>query len=438
MADTVFSLSSGKGKAGIAVVRISGPRADAALLALAGMLPPLRQATLMTLKRPATGGILDKALVLRFAQERSFTGEAVVELHVHGGSAVVRSVLAALADVPGLRLARPGEFTRQALQNGRIDLGQVEALADLIDAETERQQAHALSGLAGMLGDAVRRWRELLLEAKAMVAADIDFSDEGDVADLALGGIDSLLQQLEDQFERALLSADRGRMIADGFRVAIIGPPNVGKSTLLNALARRDVAIVSEHAGTTRDVLEVKLDIDGYAVILSDTAGLRDTDDPVERMGIERARLSASRADLLLLLEDAENGAPVVELSGIPLIRVRTKCDEKRGPIVACDSGAVNISSKTGEGLDSLTERILLAIARADTGEPPLLTRERQRFGVERALGALRDARQEASKGVEFLDHHLQRVDEALAEVIGLIGVEEVLGAVFSRFCIGK
>ncbi|MCA3563969.1 MAG: tRNA uridine-5-carboxymethylaminomethyl(34) synthesis GTPase MnmE [Methylocystis sp.] len=438
MTETVFSLSSGKGKAGIAVIRISGPLAGTALLALAGALPPLRQATLMTLRRPGSDVILDRALVLLFARDRSFTGEPVAELHVHGGPAVVRSVLGALAEVPGLRMAVPGEFTRQALGNGRIDLGQVEALADLIDAETERQRMQALSGLAGMLGAAVRDWRSLLLEAKAMVAADIDFSDEGDVADQGLRGIDSLLQRLESGLEGALRTADRGRMLVDGFRVAIIGPPNAGKSTLLNALARRDVAIVSEHAGTTRDVLEVKLDIDGYAVILADTAGLRETSDPVERMGIERARTSASKADLVLLLDDGESEPPDADSLTAPSIRVRTKIDRKAaGPLhdISC---RIHLSAHTGEGLDSLTEQILLAIREGDRGEPSLLVHERQRQGVERALAAVQGAQREAVRGVEFLDHHLQRADDALKEVIGLIGVEEVLGAVFSRFCIGK
>ena len=438
MIDTIFSLSSGRGKAGIAVIRMSGPRSDAALAALSGALPPARQATLIKLKHPATGRILDRALVLRFAQGHSFTGEALVELHVHGGSAVVRSVLAALAQVPGLRMAQPGEFTRQALQNGRLDLGQVEALADLIDADTERQQAHALSGLAGMLGDAVRGWRALLLEAKAMVAADIDFSDEGDVGDSPLAGIDSLLQQLERELQGALLTADRGRIIADGFRVAIIGRPNVGKSTLLNALARRDVAIVSEHAGTTRDVLEVKLDIDGYAVILSDTAGLRETRDPVERIGIERAQVNARKADLVLVLDDGETGESASAPPGVPSIRVRTKCDRREAQPGGGNDGPMKISALTGEGLDSLTEQICLAIRQQDNGEAPLLTHERQRIGVERALREVRAALRAQAIGVEFLDHHLQAMDDALAEVVGLIGVEEVLGSVFNRFCIGK
>ncbi len=437
MIDTIFSLSSGKGKAGIAVIRISGPRSDAALVALGGAFRPARHASLMTLKHPATGRILDRALVLRFAQGHSFTGEALVELHVHGGNAVVRSVLAALAQVPGLRMAEQGEFTRQALQNGRLDFGQVEALADLIDAETERQQAHALSGLAGMLGDTVRGWRGLLLEAKAMVAADIDFSDEGDVGDGALGGIDSLLQQLERELQGAVLTADRGRIIADGFRVAIIGRPNVGKSTLLNALARRDVAIVSEHAGTTRDVLEVKLDIDGYAVILSDTAGLRETRDPVERIGVERAQANARKADLVLVLDDDESGESASAPPGVLSIRVRTKWDRREAQSGG-ENFSVKISALTGEGLDSLTEQICLAIRQQEKGEAPLLTHERQRLGVERALQELRAALQAQAKGVEFLDHHLQSVDDALAEVVGFIGIEEVLGSVFSRFCIGK
>ncbi len=436
--ETIFSVSSGLGRAGVAVVRISGPQADTALLALAGRLPPLRVATLMSLRAPGGELPLDRGLVLRFAKGASFTGEASVELQVHGGRAVVKSVLDALAVLPGLRLAEAGEFTRRALENGRLDLVQVEALGDLIAADTEQQRRLALHGLEGVFGDSVRQWRAWLIEARAIVAAEIDFSDEGDVGEDAASGIDSALERLETAFAIALEKAKRGRIITDGLRVAIIGAPNVGKSTLLNALAGSDIAIVTEYAGTTRDVLEAQLDIDGYSVVLQDTAGLRDVaSDPVETIGIDRARKAAVSADLLLLLDDGEHGFVVdPEWSHIPSIRVRTKSDQGG---IAKDTGIdLWVSAKTGAGLDSLQKRLSDHLSDFSGDEFPLITRERQRIAIARALERVRAAREASMLGIEFLDEELRRIDDALASVVGMIGVEDVLGAIFSKFCVGK
>jgi tRNA modification GTPase len=441
-AQTIFALSSGHGRAGVAVIRVSGPSGDAALQALAGRLPPYRQATLMTLRRPLDGEVLDRALCLRFPAGGSFTGEASVELQVHGGRAVVQAVLRVLSELPDLRPAEAGEFTRRALENGKLDLTQVEALGDLIEAETEQQRRQALHGFKGALGDKVREWRELLLEAKAIVAAEIDFSDEGDVGENASAGIDSLLQRLQASLQSALENADRGRIVAEGFRVVITGPPNVGKSTLLNALAGSDVAIVTEHAGTTRDVLEVRLDIGGYPVVLLDTAGVRPALDPVEKIGIARGLDAAAGADLLLVLDDGQHGFGVDgTLGGLRSIRIRTKSDENpvaRGVRVASAPVDIALSAVTGAGMDSLMERLRGAIAEFEGGEPAVLTRERQRLGVVRALNACAAARGSSSLGIEFVDDHLRRADEALAEIIGMIHVEEVLGTIFSRFCVGK
>jgi tRNA modification GTPase len=442
-AQTIYALSSGHGRAGVAVIRVSGPSADVALQALAGRLPPYRQAALMTLRRPFDGEVLDRALCLRFPAGGSFTGEASVELQVHGGRAVVQAVLQTLSALPDLRPAEAGEFTRRALENGKLDLTQVEALGDLINAETEQQRRQALHGFKGALGDKVRDWRELLLEAKAIVAAEIDFSDEGDVGENASAGIDSLLQRLEASLQSVLENADLGRIVAEGFRVVITGPPNVGKSTLLNALAGSDVAIVTEHAGTTRDVLEVRLDIGGYPVVLLDTAGVRRPAlDPVERIGIARGLGVAAGADLLLVLDDGQHGFGVDEaLEGLRSIRIRTKSDAKSAArrVGAEDTQAdLMLSALTGEGMDSLVERLRGAIVQFDGGEPPVLTRERQRMGVVRALNACVAARGSAVLGIEFVDDQLRRADEALAEIIGMIHVEEVLGAIFSRFCVGK
>jgi tRNA modification GTPase len=436
--ETIFSVSSGQNRAGVAVIRISGPQADAALLALAGRLPPLRVATLMTLHAPGGVEPLDRGLVLRFAEGASFTGEASVELQVHGGRAVVKSVLDALTGLPGLRLAEAGEFTRRALENGRLDLVQVEALGDLIAADTEQQRRLALHGLEGAFGDSVRQWRSWLIEARAIVAAEIDFSDEGDVGEDAASGIDSVLERLEMAFAAALEKAKHGRIITDGLRVAIVGAPNVGKSTLLNALAGSDIAIVTEHAGTTRDVIEVRLDIEGFSVVLQDTAGLRDAvSDPVEKIGIDRACWAALSADLLLLLDDGEHGFMAdPEWNHIPSIRVRTKSDQ--GSIASDPGTDLWISAKTGAGLDSLQKRLSEFLNYFSAGELPLITQERQRIAITRALDRVRAARRVRMLGIEFLDEELRRIDDALASVVGMIGVEEVLGAIFSKFCVGK
>lgn len=436
-ARTIFSLSSAPGRAGVAVLRISGPEADAALLALAGRLPERRIATLVTLRDPA-GRMLDRGLALRFAEGASFTGESVVELHVHGGRAVVRSLLDALGARPGLRLAERGEFTRRALENGKIDLTQAEAVADLIDSDTERQREQALHGLGGALGRSVAHWRALLLEAKALVAAEIDFSDEGDVGEGAAAGVASVLEALAKDLQTALSTAERGRIVAEGFRVAIVGPPNAGKSTLLNTLAGSDVAIVTEHAGTTRDVLEARLEIDGCEVVLLDTAGLRDTKDPVERIGIERAKAAAAGADLVLALDCGDHptwsaGAGYAASS----IRIRTKLD-----LAGSKSGGedVAISALTRQGIDSLVECLRGALRqRLGAGrEPALLVHRRQISAVESALRCVSEARREATSRIEFAAEYLNDADRALASVTGAIGVEEVLGAIFSRFCIGK
>jgi tRNA modification GTPase len=437
--DTIFSLSSGQGRAGVAVIRISGPASDMVGLALAGRLPEPRRAVLLHLYDPVTGVLLDQALVLRFLAGASFTGESSWELHVHGGRAVVKAILDALAAQPGLRAAEAGEFTRRALMHDRLDLAQVEALADLIDADTEHQRRQALRGLEGALGLAVRDWRSAIVDIKALIAAEIDFSDEGDVGENAASGIDSHLKQLEVHFRSALAGGKAGRIVSEGFRVALVGPPNAGKSTLLNRMAGADIAIVTEYAGTTRDLLEVRLDLDGFPVVMIDMAGLRDgAADPVERIGISRAQAAAARADLLLLLDDGLSPPLTLpaELQGIKSIRIRSKSDlymdERAEPLLP-------ISALTGDGIDHLHERILAELrAISDFSEPSLVTRERQRIAIERALQFCVDARHSIEQGIEFVDSDVQRMDAALSQVLGIVDVEEVLGAVFSRFCVGK
>ncbi len=309
--DTIFALSSGRPPAAIAVVRISGPRAGVALEKLIGRLPSPRQAALARVRDPADGEIIDEALVLWFPAPRSETGEDMAELQLHGGRAIIAAVLAALGNLEGFRPAEAGEFTRRAFENGRLDLTAVEGLADLIGAETEAQRRQAFRQLKGLLGNQAETWRTRLIEALALVEAGIDFSDEADVpGDLLRPALD-IARALHQEISTALAQAGRGERLRDGLVVAIAGPPNAGKSTLLNRIARREAAIVSPFAGTTRDVIEVHLDLDGYPVTLLDTAGVRETDDPVEQEGVRRARERAAAADLVLWVVEA--GGPMAD-----------------------------------------------------------------------------------------------------------------------------
>src|SRR3954469_1065864 len=304
--DTIFALSSGRPPAAIAVVRISGPRSRNALEQLIGRVPEPRKAALAHVRDPATGELIDQALALWFPGPHSETGEDTAELQLHGGRAVVAAVLAALGKLDGFRLAEPGEFTRRAFENGRLDLTQVEALADLVFAETQAQRRQAFQQLRGLLGDHAEAWRRQVIEAQALVEAGIDFSDEGDVPQgLVVRALD-IVRPLTAEIAQAVADAGRGERLREGLWVAIAGPPNAGKSTLLNRIARREAAIVSPYAGTTRDVIEVHLDLDGYPVNLLDTAGIRESaEDPIEREGMRRAREAAGRADLVLWLVDA-------------------------------------------------------------------------------------------------------------------------------------
>src|SRR5215472_1879341 len=305
---TIFAVSTGRAPSAIAVIRVSGPQATAALTALAGRIPKPRLAT-RALLRDTDGQPIDDALVLYFPAPASATGEDVAEFHVHGGRAVLAALFAALSAFEDVRAAEPGEFTRRAFENGKLDLTEAEALDDLIHADTDRQRRQALRQLKGLLGDKVRDWRARIIEASAMIEAGIDFADEGDVPEELIGPAVSRIKSLLDEIEEVLAAQGRSERLRDGLVVAIAGPPNVGKSTLMNLLARREVAIVSPHAGTTRDVIEAHLDLDGYPVMIIDTAGQRETDHPVEQEGVRRARARAAEADIVLWLTDAETGA---------------------------------------------------------------------------------------------------------------------------------
>jgi tRNA modification GTPase len=428
--DTIFALASGRGKAGVAVVRLSGPFAHAAVERLAGSLPEPRRAALRRLTG-ADGTHLDEALVLLFPEGASFTGEAVAELHLHGSPAVAAAVLRELGGLPGLRLAEPGEFTRRALENDRLDLAQVEGLADLIEAETEAQRRQALRVLSGDLGRRAETWRTALIRAAALLEATIDFADEDvptDVTPEVTALLDATLVTLRREAEGVTV-AER---IRDGFEVAIVGRPNAGKSTLLNALAGREAAITSEIAGTTRDVIEVRMDLRGLPVTILDTAGLRDTADSVESIGVARAIERAKAADIrVFLLEDEGETLPLAPLPGD--ITALGKADLRTGPAFA-------VSGRTGAGIGQLIDRITDTLA-TRAQRAGLAIRERHRTAILRAIRALESARGEVQHGpdrTELAAEDLRTAVRALDSLVGRVDVEDILDEIFASFCLGK
>jgi tRNA modification GTPase len=448
--DTIFALSSGRPPAAIAVVRVSGPHAGDALKALAGKLPEPRKAGLARVRDPDNGEVIDEALALWFPGPNSETGEDIAELQLHGGRAVIAAVLGALCRIEGLRPAEAGEFTRRAFENGRLDLTAVEGLADLIGAETEAQRRQAYAQLKGLLGDRAETWRARLIEALALVEARIDFSDEADVPEDLIGPALTIARGLRDEIAEALAGATRGERLRDGLMVAIAGPPNAGKSTLLNRIARREVAIVSPVAGTTRDVIEVHLDLDGYPVTLLDTAGIRDSDDPVEQEGVRRARQRASEADLILWVYDAKDegvrGGATPVSGSVTTWMVRNKIDllpvSKRNEYININKVSdidFSLSASTGFGLaDFLAHLTTYAISYFGS-ESSLLSRERHRKALDSAKKALDRALAETSTGrEELVSEELRSAAQTLGRLTGRVDVEDVLDVIFRDFCIGK
>lgn len=425
--DTIFALASARGRAGVSVIRISGEQSFVAAERLCGALPEARRAALRRLH--FGGEVLDEALVLTFEAGASFTNEDVVEFHVHGGVATVAAVLRALGSMPGLRIAEPGEFSRRALESGRMDLTQIEGLADLIDAETEAQRRQAVALMSGALGKRAEGWRVKLIRAMSLLEATIDFSEE-DVPESVSVEVTHLLKTVRAEIAKELSGAKSAERIRDGFEIAIIGAPNVGKSTLLNALAGREAAITSEIAGTTRDVIEVRMEITGLAVTLLDTAGLRDTGDEIELRGIELAINRAQKADLRLFLMEGGESLPMMPLEGD--IVVLSKADLK-------SPGQGGVSGLTGEGLDDLISRIGKALEARTLGSS-LIIRERQRHGLEAATSMLDRAMDLVVEGVgaELAAEELRSAVAALELLVGRVGVEDLLEEIFSRFCIGK
>jgi tRNA modification GTPase len=450
---TIYALSSGRPPAAIAVVRVSGSRAGVALEKLIGRLPEPRKAALARVRDPASGEVIDEALALWFPAPRSETGEDVAELQLHGGQAVIAGVLDALSTIEGCRPAEAGEFTRRAFENGRLDLTAVEGLADLIAAETQAQRRLAYRQLKGLIGDRAEAWRRRLIEALALVEARIDFSDEADVPEDLLGPALYSAQQLRDEIAGVLADGRRGERLRDGLVVAITGPPNAGKSTLLNRLARREAAIVSPYAGTTRDVIEVHLDLDGYPLTLLDTAGIRDSDEPVEQEGVRRARERAIAADLVLWVIDPSAGGSVIDappknLATTAIGLVRNKIDQidDRSCVSAANSDnneyefILSISALTGVGMEALTAA-LSAYAKTyfASTESAVITRARHRRALEETVAALdRAVARDHANDEELIAEELRSAATTLGRLTGRVDVEDILDVIFRDFCIGK
>ncbi len=451
MAETIFALASAPGRAAVAIVRLSGPRTAAVLQALTGASPKTRRPGLRTLRRPGDQAPLDQALVLWFPGPRSYTGEDVAELHLHGGAAVIDGVTEALLAL-GLRLAQPGEFTRRAFEAGKLDLSQAEAIGDLVEAETDAQRRQALAQLDGELARRHAAWREALIEALALLEAAVDFPDEDLPAEMARGAA-PLMAQVAEEIDAALAEGERGERVREGFRIALIGAPNAGKSSLFNALAGRDAAIVTPRPGTTRDVIEVALNLAGYRVLIGDTAGLRGPKSAVEAEGVRRAAALADAADLRLVVVDAaarderwREAAVFARAADICVLNKRDLAPLPAGAAVGawaagCNLAVVDMSVTNGAGLAQLREQLIARVVRSlSGGDFPAATRARHRQDLMAALGHLNRARRALTDPieVELAAEDARLAARSLARVTGRVDPEDILDRVFAKFCIGK
>jgi tRNA modification GTPase len=454
---TIFALSSGRPPSAISIVRVSGPEAGTVLKVLAGKIPVPRMAARVLL-RDANKIPIDDAVILWFPGPASATGEDVAELHVHGGRAVLAALFAALSDFDHVRAAEPGEFTRRAFENGKLDLTEAEGLDDLIHAGTDRQRRQALRQLKGLLGDRVRDWRAQIIEASALLEAGIDFSDEADVPQELIAPALAKIKALLGEIEEVLAAQGHSERLREGLVIAIAGPPNVGKSTLMNQLARREVAIVSPHAGTTRDIIEVQLDLDGYPVTVIDTAGIRETDDPVEQEGVRRARARAAAADLVLWLVDARHEKSL-DQGAAPAWVVRNKIDldavEPDAASLRLDAANqgqpigvlgqterhadFDISASRGDGILQLIAA-LISFAQSYFGaeEGGLISRERQRKLLQETAVWLQRSLSVIQEGEELAAEDLRMAARSLGKLLGRVDVEDILDVIFREFCIGK
>ncbi|MFT6535565.1 MAG: tRNA modification GTPase [Loktanella salsilacus] len=420
--DTIYALATAPGRAGVSVFRLSGPKASDIAALMVGSVPEARG---LRRVRNGDGEILDEALILRFAQNRSFTGEEVVEFHLHGSVAVAAAVSNRFASL-GARLAEPGEFTRRALENGRLDLAQVEGLADLIDAETEAQRKQALAVFSGVLGDLAETWRKDLIRAAALVEATIDFVDE-DVPVNVYPEVNALLDRTTSAMSQQIIGVGAAERIRNGFEVAIVGRPNVGKSTLLNRLAGRAAAITSEVAGTTRDIIEVRMDLGGLPVTLLDTAGMRETDDIIESLGVQLALDRAQLSDLRVFLIEEDRDLPLEPLENDIVVRAKV------------DDGGEGVSGLTGHGVDELVQKITRVLSQLSAGAG-IAIRDRHRHAMEKALVSIRAAEEliVADGPPDLIAEDLRSATRAVDMIVGRVDVEDLLDEIFSSFCIGK
>lgn len=437
MSETIFSLSTGGLPSGVAIIRLSGSRSRFALETVSGRVPRPRQASFAEFK-DAGGNIIDRGLSLFFPAPRSFTGEDCGEFHLHGSRAVAQRMLELLGEMPGLRQAEPGEFTRRAFENGKMDLTEVEGLSDLLAAETEMQRRSAIDQSGGNLRRLYEGWMQKLTHARAMIEAELDFADEEDIPGSVSDRIWPEIAALAREISHHVEAAHSGEVVRDGFRVALLGAPNAGKSTLLNRLSDREVAIVSEIAGTTRDALEVRLDLGGYLVLVSDTAGLRHSPDPIEAEGMRRSLRAGRAADLILYLYEDEAIMPPAELAELtaPILRVRTKIDVNIRPGEGDADHA--ISAVTGEGVATLIAAIRQAVAAATSRGTVYPTRIRHRQLLLDAVSRIDAALSARQAGPEIAAGELRAAAHALGRITGQVGVEALLGVIFSEFCVGK
>lgn len=435
MNGTIFAPATASGKAGVAVIRVSGPQALEAVKKMTAIKTPVPRKAMFSEIHTPDGTAVDNGLVLYFPCPNSFTGEDVVEFQTHGGRAIISAVLSGLAQIDGFRPAGRGEFTRRAVENGKMDLTAAEGLADLVNAETEQQRKQALRQMGGALAKIYEDWHDRLLHVLAWMEAYIDFPEEEipeDVSADVRGKIASLMSEIQVH----LNDGRRGEKLRDGFQIAIIGAPNAGKSSLMNRLAQRDVAIVSSTAGTTRDIIEVRLDINGYPVIVADTAGLRDTDEEIEAEGVRRAKARAEEADLVLWLSDAlkgKNNTETEKIDSEKIFRIMNKADQTEPQ----NDGNIWISAKTGQGIDVLLDRIGRFVEeKMALREEPSLTRLRHRKALEECLQCLNSSLK--APEIELMTEDLRMAMRSLGKITGQVQVEELLDVIFKDFCIGK
>lgn len=428
---TIFAVSTGGLPSGVAVIRLSGPHSADAIRAICGELPEPRKAVLRTFSDPAGGEQIDRGLVLFFAGPASFTGEDSAEFHCHGSRAVVAAMLEALCRIPGLRLAEPGEFSRRAFDNGRLDLTQLEGLADLIAAETQGQRRQALRQAGGFLRDQFEEWHRAIIRMRALVEAELDFPEEEDIPGSVAATVWADADSLAKQIRSSLDSSRNGEIVREGLQVVLLGPPNAGKSSLLNALARREVAIVSDEAGTTRDLVEVSLELHGQKVVVVDTAGLRESAGSVEREGMRRARQRAGSADLAVWLSPPEDDSAPEQGIAPALLRFMSKDDHGK-------YGRDGLSVRREDGLDPLLNAIAMLARDMEASEAALVTRARHRQALSACAAHLDSAAKRQELPIELRSEELRGAGDELARLTGRIDTDDLLDVIFREFCIGK